>query len=65
MCAGDEERDSCNGDSGSPLYVTPFQEGVPYQVALVSYGDECGNGVPAVYTRVEAYITWIRRNLRP
>jgi trypsin len=42
-------RDSCNGDSGSPV----IRNGV--QIGLVSYGSEvCGDGsAPAVYVRLE------------
>ena len=35
------------------------------QAGIVSFGrPECGNGDPAVYTRVSNYIDWIRRNVR-
>jgi trypsin len=42
-------RDSCNGDSGSPV----IRNGV--QIGLVSYGSQvCGDGsAPAVYVRIE------------
>ena len=36
------------------------------QVGVVSFGSKkCGNGVPAVYTRVTAYTRWIADNLKP
>ena len=54
------DKDSCNGDSGGPLVYREFT-GEPWnQVGVVSYGTpECGKGIPAVYTRIEAYLDWI------
>lgn len=45
----EDGRDSCNGDSGSPV----IRHGV--QVGLVSFGSSvCGDGtLPAVYVRLE------------
>lgn len=63
LCAGgDFARDSCHGDSGGPLmklYKVWTLEGV------VSYGNRCGlEDWPGVYTRVPAYMQWIRSSLR-
>ena len=68
ICAGGEkEKDSCRGDSGGGLFwrsdltdnTQPW-----YLLGIVSFGSrECGNGLPAVYTRVSAYRTWIRRKM--
>ena len=67
LCVGGEAGfDSCQGDSGGPL-IDEVDVNVPATLyGIVSYGSpRCGaEGVPAVYTRVEHYIDWIRANLR-
>lgn len=48
-------QDTCQGDSGGPLTR------LGRLVGLVSTGEGCGRpGVPALYTRVDAYADWIR-----
>lgn len=66
FCAGGSRlggKDSCQGDSGGPLLVTRqtmASEPVYVLAGIVSYGDGCARqGVPGVYTRVEAYTDWI------
>jgi secreted trypsin-like serine protease len=59
-------KDSCTGDSGGPLVYKQFSDDPWYQTGIVSFGfgDECGSSnVPGVYTRVEAYLSWIDKNL--
>merc|ERR1712227_841074 len=56
-CAGGEkDKDSCDGDSGGPLFArsNPFN---PYMaIGVVSFGTgRCGKGAPGVYTRVASY----------
>lgn len=68
VCAGGEKsRDSCPGDSGSPLmfYDRKIQRWVT--VGVVSLGlNECGTaGVPGIYTNVHRYLTWIKDTLQP
>ena len=73
ICAGgDEGKDSCSGDSGSPLMklnVHKMDSGdVKYSyvlIGMVSYGGEkCGlKGKWGVYTRVESYTDWVLDNL--
>ena len=60
-------KDSCQGDSGGPAVVR-YRNGEPwYQVGIVSFGPKnCGhtwNGIPGVYTKVSAFLTWIKNNL--
>ncbi|HEX5679080.1 MAG TPA: serine protease [Alcanivorax sp.] len=51
-------QDTCRGDSGGPLVFQ--QDGRTWLVGVTSYGTErCASGVPAVYTRVSAYLGWI------
>ena len=59
LCAGGEKgRDSCTGDSGGPLLSNREQ------IGIVSYGDGCAQaGVPAVYTRVSAFRSWIEETV--
>ncbi|XP_049794840.1 CLIP domain-containing serine protease HP8-like [Schistocerca nitens] len=66
VCAGGEQRDSCRGDSGGPLMGTRPADAVTVAVAVASYGpDPCGKpGWPGVYTRVDAYRSWLLRNMR-
>jgi trypsin len=61
VCAGTVQggRDSCQGDSGGPLFA---QNNI--QVGIVSTGDGCGKpNVPAVYTEVAAFQTFIRQGI--
>ena len=74
ICAGGEKnKDSCGGDSGSPLMkeirknISSNKFIISYVlIGMVSYGPEaCGDeNKMGVYTRVEGYEDWILRNLR-
>ena len=67
ICAGDSVgQDSCQGDSGGPLVWKPDYFSWT-QVGVVSFGPSgaCGSGVPGIYTRVTAYIDWIKQNMEP
>ena len=59
-------QDSCTGDSGGPLVYKKFPDDPWYQTGIVSFGfgDKCGSTeYPGVYTKVDAYLPWIRENL--
>lgn len=66
LCAGEMnpvagvDQDTCRGDSGGPLV---YRDGDRTWLAgVTSYGSrQCASGVPAVYTRVSAYLNWIER----
>ncbi len=63
ICAGHVRgaKDSCQGDSGGQL-VAFDTNGCPYQIGIVSWGDECAKKrAYGVYTRVSAYATWIKQ----
>ena len=59
MCAADDGRDSCSGDSGGPLAVLGPDASFS-QVGVVSWGKNCGAPqYPGVYTRVTSHLDWI------
>ncbi|CAF1021331.1 unnamed protein product [Brachionus calyciflorus] len=65
ICSGELEggKDTCQGDSGGPLFVKDIVNGRQKFVlaGLTSYGDGCGGvGLPGIYTRVSAYMSWIK-----
>ncbi|XP_055915547.1 serine protease grass-like [Eupeodes corollae] len=67
LCAGGEnEIDTCKGDSGGPLfYPAPYKKALRYiQYGIVSAGSVlCGSNYPGIYVRVEAYLPWIASNM--
>ena len=73
ICAGGEKnKDSCGGDSGSPLMkivkngIASNQNNYFYVlIGMVSYGPpECGiKNRMGVYTRVEGYEDWVLKAL--
>nr|ADT91768.1 serine proteinase-like protein G [Penaeus indicus] len=67
MCAvmdGGENGDSCGGDGGGPLNYFDISTRRAYVVGTVSLGVGCGNTqFPGVYTRVGAYIRWLKNKI--
>lgn len=55
VCAFTSGKDACFGDSGGPLIVNGVQ------VGIVSFGEKCAKN-PGVYTRVTAFVDWIKTN---
>lgn len=65
LCAGsyDQEKDTCEGDSGGPLQVYHSLYCMYKVVGITSFGKGCGTaGLPGVYARVSNYINWIEDN---
>ncbi|XP_050545972.1 phenoloxidase-activating factor 2-like [Daktulosphaira vitifoliae] len=61
ICAGGEEgKDTCKGDGGSPL-MCPLDSDSNYlvQVGIVAWGIGCGNKLPGVYVDVAYFRNWI------
>jgi len=60
MCAGygDEEKDSCYGDSGGPIMI---KEGDTWKLAgIVSWGEGCAQpGLYGVYARISKFVDFI------
>ncbi|XP_055625773.1 venom serine protease-like [Toxorhynchites rutilus septentrionalis] len=62
ICVHTPGKDTCQLDSGGPLYLRGMQR--MYTIGIVSYGGACGTGNPSVNTRVSAYLDWIQNNTR-
>ncbi|WEW60199.1 serine protease family protein [Emydomyces testavorans] len=60
VCASARGKDSCNGDSGGPLY-----DAAGTLVGIVSFGVECADKYGGVYTRVGKFVDWIKENSLP
>ncbi|XP_055599595.1 transmembrane protease serine 9-like [Uranotaenia lowii] len=45
------------------LPLMPDTKMTPFLVGFYSFGENCQQGVPAVFTRVAVYVDWIRENL--
>ncbi|KPJ12594.1 Serine protease snake [Papilio machaon] len=69
MCAGELTggKDTCQGDSGAPLQVTPQPRiKIHYIMGVTSFGGRCAQkGQPAIYTRVSSYLDWIESVVWP
>jgi secreted trypsin-like serine protease len=55
----------CQGDSGGPLSCQAEGSDTTWNVeGIVSFGAGCGQGAPAVFTRVASFIDWIETNTK-
>uniref|UniRef100_A0A182W4R1 Peptidase S1 domain-containing protein n=1 Tax=Anopheles minimus TaxID=112268 RepID=A0A182W4R1_9DIPT len=59
--------DTCEGDSGGPLYYVGGDEESPkyYLLGITSFGAGCGSSNPSVYTRISYYMDWIESHVWP
>merc|ERR1712061_580623 len=64
ICAGLGNKDTCSGDSGGPILSSELGKNNQWSViGITSFGVKCGDSrFPGVYTRVDQYLDWIRRN---
>lgn len=71
ICAGsknpeEDEKDTCEGDSGGPLQVTTKGNDCIYDIiGIVSYGSRNCGSEAGIYTRVASYIGWIESVVWP
>lgn len=66
LCAGGEEnKDTCKGDGGSPLICPLIGQNNRYeQVGIVSWGLTCGlQNTPGVYVNVAMFSDWIDKEM--
>ena len=65
VCArGENETDSCSGDSGGPLMRHVVGDRW-YLAGVVSFGtNECNSVLPGVYTNIPSYYDWILETLK-
>ncbi|XP_055527869.1 uncharacterized protein LOC129720415 [Wyeomyia smithii] len=64
FCAANDTVDTCEGDSGRPLFVERFDlDGsvITLVVGIVTFGTLCTEGSTGVYTRVASYKNWIEK----
>ncbi|KAG8201093.1 hypothetical protein JTE90_028763 [Oedothorax gibbosus] len=59
ICAGMTGRDSCQNDSGGPLFQTD-NNGISTLIGIVSHGAGCGERFfPGVYTKMSMFQKWM------
>jgi secreted trypsin-like serine protease len=60
ICARDEGKDACYGDSGSPLIAKGGTPQEDVQIGIVSWGEDCAGVFPGIYHRLSYSYEWIR-----
>ncbi|XP_058836090.1 venom serine protease-like [Topomyia yanbarensis] len=58
ICTFASGKDTCQFDSGGPLYLRGAQR--MYTIGIISYGGACAGSTPSVNTRITAYLNWIQ-----
>lgn len=59
FCTHENDKDSCQSDSGGPLYYFEPSIGRLIQVGAISFGVACATARPAVNTRISSHLVWI------
>uniref|UniRef100_A0A2M4BQY1 Putative cub domain serine protease n=1 Tax=Anopheles marajoara TaxID=58244 RepID=A0A2M4BQY1_9DIPT len=62
LCAFSTKNDTCQNDSGGPLYYVDPNSQLVYEVGIVGFGVGCGSAFPSVNTRVTSFLDWIVTN---
>ncbi|XP_058115936.1 venom serine protease-like [Anopheles ziemanni] len=59
ICTFAAGNDTCQNDSGGPLYYTDPNNQLVYDVGVVGFGVACASNFPSVNARVTSYLDWI------
>uniref|UniRef100_A0A182N2U4 Peptidase S1 domain-containing protein n=1 Tax=Anopheles dirus TaxID=7168 RepID=A0A182N2U4_9DIPT len=59
LCTFAAGNDTCQNDSGGPLYYTDPNSQLVYDIGVVGFGVACASSFPSVNSRVTAYLDWI------
>ncbi|EAT41697.1 AAEL006692-PA [Aedes aegypti] len=62
ICTYADARDTCQYDSGGPVFYTNPNTGIVYHIGVISYGVACASAYPSVNTRTTSYLNWIKAN---
>uniref|UniRef100_A0A182PP27 Peptidase S1 domain-containing protein n=1 Tax=Anopheles epiroticus TaxID=199890 RepID=A0A182PP27_9DIPT len=62
VCTFAAGNDTCQNDSGGPLYYTDPNSQLVYNIGVVGFGVACASRFPSVNTRVTSYLDWIVTN---
>ncbi|XP_054714331.1 U21-ctenitoxin-Pn1a-like [Uloborus diversus] len=64
ICAGKENLDTCQNDSGGPLSQRD-KNGISTLIGITSFGKGCGeDGYPGVYTKVGYFRDWMTKTIQ-
>ncbi|XP_054714327.1 U21-ctenitoxin-Pn1a-like [Uloborus diversus] len=65
ICAGSEGKDTCQNDSGGPLFQVD-SNGTATLLGVTSFGRGCGMpGFPGVYAKVSYFRDWMMKIIKP
>jgi len=65
ICAGGQRgRDTCLGDSGSPMFSELAGTGERVVIGITSWGLGCAQGLPGAYSRVSFYRGWLDETMQ-
>uniref|UniRef100_A0AB38ZES6 Venom S1 protease 46 n=1 Tax=Oncocephalus sp. TaxID=2944721 RepID=A0AB38ZES6_9HEMI len=64
ICTYNNDKSSCGGDSGGPLFRVDYLTNMYVKEALTSYGYNCIGTDPSVNTKVSNYIDWIEQVIK-
>lgn len=59
ICTYAPGKDSCQSDSGGPLYYYDHNSASLLQLGIISYGLACATSRPGVNVRVSSHLVWI------
>lgn len=56
----DGGKDTCQGDSGSSIFIDDSTKSTYVAIGIVSYGEGCAKpNKPGIYTKISSYLPWI------
>lgn len=59
ICTYEEDKDTCQYDSGTSIYYSHPENSLLYAIGVVSGGVGCGGSNPSINTRVTSFLDWI------